>query len=65
MGTDPALAGAVSGVVLFALAIFSCTCYRRRRTRNISKTIKDRSLNGQDIREWVAQRQAEINKRKA
>ena len=65
MGLDPALAGAVAGFVIFAVIAFSCTCYRRRRSRNISEIMLRRSAHAQLIRDWVAQRETEINKCKA
>ena len=65
MGTNPAAAGSIAGFVIFAVISFSYACYRRRRPRNISKIMQERSAHAQLIRDWVAQREAEIKKRKA
>lgn len=56
-------------IFVFGIAFVLCmipTCFGRRRTRYVwTHTMSEQSLYGGRIREWVANRLAEINKRKA
>lgn len=66
MGADSAAyAVSISVVVIIFVIIISRTCYRCRRTRNVSQTMREQSAYGGRMREWVANRLAEINKREA
>ena len=66
MGIAP-IAGPVAGFAIFAVIAFSCACYRRRRLRdiNISRSMRKQPVYAQQVKDWMAQREVEIGKRKA